>query len=770
MGALDNVRVIDFGHYVAGPVTGMLLADQGAEVIKVDPPGGPVFRSPANRTWNRGKKSICLDLKSPEDVAVARSLILEADVVIENFRPGVMSGFGLDADALRRENPGLIYASLPGFAPEDPRSGRPCWEGVVLAATDTFRPLADYRDMVQMLHRPLDRRQGTPAFTPEPVASMYAAFIASLCIATALHARAATGRGQRVQVPLFDAMLQAVGILALARLPFRPITRPIFSGFDHQYRCADGRWVHIVCTVPGHARRFLEAIHREDLIEAGMAEPGLAARPELNDRLTAVLTETFLTRTAGQWENLFVELGIPGSACHTTREWLAHPQATDSDLLLSLEDPELGTLIQPGLQVKLSETSGGVRGPAPLPDQHRREILAGLAASPSGAPRRPEGPAGEPSGFPLAGIRVLDLCIILAGPTCGRTLAELGAEVIKIDDPGRGDVVYHHDINRGKRSLLLDLKTPEGLDVFWDLVAGADVIVQNYRSGVVERLGIDYETVRRRKPDIVYVSLNAFGDTGPWERQPGYEEVAQALTGMQVRFGGEDRPILWPYGVINDYGTGFAGAYGAVLALLERQRTGRGQHVTSALARTACTLQSAWMQDYRGKVWDEPQGPGCLGFSPIQRLYECRDGWLYLGAKRPADVAAVLGVAEDGELESRIARWCRERPVDDAVRALNSDGCAAQELVWINDLASEAAVAARGLVVTREHGALGLMRTTGPAPWFSGSAVHAGSPAGVPGEDAPAVLAGAGRDDLAGLVEAGAIRLPERRGERGGTA
>ena len=770
MAALSGIRVIDFGQYVAGPAAGMLLADQGAEVIRIDPPGGPVFRTPANATWNRGKKSICLDLKSPADAAIARRLIRGADVLLENFRPGVMARLGLDPDALRRENPGLITVSMPGFSREDARAGMPGWEGIIMAATDVFRPLAAYRDMVQMLHRPPAERDGTPAFTAEPIASLYAALIASVCTATALLQRSATGQGQHIEVPLFDAMLQAVGIMALSRLPFVPMTGPVFSGFDHQYRCADGGWVHLVATVPRHAEQFLRAIGREDLIEKGLAERGLPARPELNALLIRTLTDVFSTRSAEEWEDLFLEEGIPGARCLSTREWLQHPQATQSDLLVEVDDPLLGPVRQPGLQVKLSETPGAISGPAPLPDQHRAEILA-LAGEAPGTDA-PPAVTGAEADYPLKGLRVLDLCIILAGPTCGRTLAELGADVIKIDDPNRGEVAYHHDINRGKRSILLDLKTPQGLAVFWELLETADVVVQNYRSGVVEKLGIDYESVRARKPDIVYASLNAFGDCGPWERQPGYEESAQAVTGMQVRFGGSEEPILWPYGVVNDYGTGFAGAYGVILALLMRRRTGRGQHVTSALARTACTLQSAHLQDYAGKVWDEPTGPNTLGFGPLQRLYACRDGWIFLGARSSGEVMAVLAAAgEDvdpdgsGEvLEAALERWCAGQTCEEAAARLNAPGIGAHTLTWLNDFASSPALQSRGLIVVREHDRLGLMRTTGPAPWFSSARVDAGRPAPLPGADAADILAELpSRPDLDALCQAGVVQLPRGR-------
>ena len=257
-----------------------------------------------------------------------------------------------------------------------------------------------------------------------------------------------------------------------------------------------------------------------------------------------------------------------------------------------------------------------------------------------------QAPNGTNIGLPLKGLKVIDLCIVLAGPTCGRTLAELGADVTKIDDPNRGEVVYHHDINRGKSSILLDLKRPEGLEVFWQLVENADVIVQNFRNDVVARLGIDYESVRQRKPDIIYASLNAYGDTGPMADQPGYEEAAQALTGMQVRFGGAEKPILWPFGVVNDYGTGYAGAFGVLMALGIRKQQGLGQEISSARARTACALQSAHLQDYEGKRWQEPSGQDAMGYGPSQRLYECRDGWIYVGARTAQDIADHIAILD----------------------------------------------------------------------------------------------------------------------------
>ena len=138
-GALEGIRVIDFGQYIAGPMAAMLLGDHSADVIRVDPPGGPRWNAPANATWNRNKRSIVLDLKKDADLETARQLIAGADVVIENFRPGVMDRLGVGAAAMTAANPRLIYCSLPGFGADDPRAQVKAWEGVVGAATGAYR-------------------------------------------------------------------------------------------------------------------------------------------------------------------------------------------------------------------------------------------------------------------------------------------------------------------------------------------------------------------------------------------------------------------------------------------------------------------------------------------------------------------------------------------------------------------------------------------------------------------------------------------------------
>ena len=233
--------------------------------------------------------------------------------------------------------------------------------------------------------------------------------------------------------------------------------------------------------------------------------------------------------------------------------------------------------------------------------------------------------------MPLSGIRVLDLCIILAGPTCGRTLAEYGAEVIKIDSWFRPPTDRQlHDVGRGKRSICLDITKPAGLETFYRLVDTADVVLGGFRKGVAERLGIGYEQLRERKPDIVYLAINAFGQDGRWANRPGYEQNAQAATGVQIRNGGRgEAPLHSPY-TFNDYGTGLMGAYAVMLALLKRRQTGKGQFVHTSLAQTGSTFSSPFLIDHEGYERDEVEGRQARRFDALNGLYETADGWLTL--------------------------------------------------------------------------------------------------------------------------------------------
>ncbi len=744
MALLDGVRVIDFGQYIAGPLAAMMLADQGADVVRIDPPGGPRFAHPANATWNRGKRSITLDLKTAAGFDAARAWIAASDVLIENFRLGAMDRLGLGAGAMLAAHPRLLYCSLPGFAADDPRASMPAWEGVVAAATATYRRSA------------YGTRGGPPVYTHEPVASSFAAFNAVTAIAAALHARDRDGAGQHIRAPLFDAMYQAIGFVGL-RIEKSGAGVHAVPAWDGQYRCADGRWLHIVGTTQARGERFVDALGLPRWRDDGMIDQErLLREPELNAELTRRLGALFATRSAAEWEDTLGAINFPAAACRTTNEWLAHDHARSSGIIARVDDPEGGAMLQPGRAVAVAGDASPIRP----------RSLAGAVAP---APARPARPAAgaAPRPAPLDGVRVLDLCIVLAGPVCARTLAEMGADVIKVDDPHRERNGYHLDINRGKRSIMLDLRTPAGRDVFWQLAGTADVVVQNFRNGVVERLGIGYEQVRARRPGIVYGSITAYGDEGPWASRGGYEETVQALTGMQVRFGGAEHPALLPFAV-NDYGTGLLAAYGIAAALWRRRATGEGAHVKTALARTAGMLQSWRMLSPGGDAIAEHGGQESRGASPFQRMYNASDGWFFLGGGADAArrIARVPGLEaapalDAAEVERLLEARFREMSVDEWVEALRDLGFGAHRVNRVSQAMADPVAVAHGLSLAREHDGHGPVRHNGPAQWFSSCATMPGRPTPRMGADAASVLADIGRAGaLDALIAAGAVRLP----------
>jgi crotonobetainyl-CoA:carnitine CoA-transferase CaiB-like acyl-CoA transferase len=753
-GVLQGIRVIDFGQYIAGPLAAMILADQGADVVRIDPPSGPKWDTPGNATWNRGKRSLLLDLKQDGDLEIAKKLIGSADVVIENFRPGVMDRLGLGSREMVETNSRLIYCSMPGFAADDPRAALPGWEGIIAAATGTYRPSENSPSME------------TPVYTAVPIASSYAAFLSSVSITMALLAREQSNLGQTIVVPLFDSMFTVMGgrVLTLNDKP-DTLQRGNALSWTRQYECEDGAWLQYH-SGNSNFREFIEAAGAS-WIETQFSD----AKQNSSDKSASLadyqghIRQLFKSRTSKEWEDLVANIGSEAAICRTTAEWMSHPHARQSGMIIEVLDKKLGNMLQPGINARLNSTPGAVRGPAPEQNAHKAELLAELDSLEK--PVNPDRPTSQSISSVLEGTKVLDLCIVLAGPTCGRTLAEFGSSVIKIDSPYRQRVSFHNEINRAKRSIVLDLKTEEGLSIFWKLLEDADVVVQNFRKDVAEKLGIGYEQVKARKPDIIYASLNTYGQEGPWALRPGHEQIAQAATGMQERYGGSGQPLTQPWAV-NDYGTGFMGAFAVGLALLHRNRTGEGQHVNTALAYTACTLQSTFMQDFNGKVWNEARGQDCLGTGPLNRAYKTDNGWMFLVARKSdldtiSKLLSLPGLERmgDRELELALVNALAKDSTEHWVGTMNSSGIAAHEIIFDpRVLLRDPWVIEHGLSVTRDHMELGSITTTGPAPRLSLTPLQIGRPAPKPGSDAQTILEHIGLgNQFQRLVEENIIRL-----------
>jgi crotonobetainyl-CoA:carnitine CoA-transferase CaiB-like acyl-CoA transferase len=736
-GALSGIRVIDFGQYIAGPLAAMMLGDQGADVIRVDPPGGPLWKHASDALYSRGKRRIMLDLKQPADLAIARRLIDSADVVIENFRPGVMERLGVGPKSMREHNPRLIYVSLPGFAEDDPRCQMEAWEGILDAATENCWPKSG--------EPPKDHDWTTPTYSAVTLASNFGAFLGALGSVMALIGRHRTGLGQRLEIPLFDAMFTQIGPRG-AYLESRGLRKVAVDSFGTHnrgagsYRCADGKYVQFDTSSARHLIWFARA--------AGITDwgPDLLDINRLRDqgknlKLIARLEELFLTRPAEEWETLGREAGAAIGLCRTPREWLATEHAHALGASVELDDPELGRMRMAGLPGGLSETPGAANEPRHRPDQDRAEILAEL----DNLPARPAASLGEPPDtLPLQGMRVLDLCLALAGPTCGRLLGEFGAEVIKINAPQSGGGRGY--LNRGKRSLLIDLANFEAQEVFWRLAEESDVILQNMSPGTLDRLGLGYPEARSRRPDIVYTSISCYGNQGPWSvNGRGWERQGQAVSGIMERTA-KKPAVLGPYNPV-DIGTGTLATFMTSLALYHRVTTGEGQEATASLAQTGTYQQTPYMLDFEGYVPAEPRGYLALGDGPENRFYRGQDGnWFFLAVsdKTRGRIPGITGLESTRGLEAQALEQAYEAafasaPAQQWVQCLRQAGVAAHELVDLRDLMQDEYVKVRGLSVTQETD-MGPASMPGLSIRSSGALMRLGFSAHPAGSDAQALL------------------------------
>ncbi|WBU57403.1 CaiB/BaiF CoA transferase family protein [Paracoccus sediminicola] len=247
--------------------------------------------------------------------------------------------------------------------------------------------------------------------------------------------------------------------------------------------------------------------------------------------------------------------------------------------------------------------------------------------------------------LPLEGIRVLDVCQVMAGPFCCMLLGDLGADVIKVEPPTgdqtrssmgfklKGDdSLGFLNLNRNKRSIALDLKSEEDRGIFMDLAATADVIVENYRPGVVKKLGIDYETVAARNPGIIYASISGFGQTGPWSQRPGFDLMAQAASGIMSITGHPEGPPAKSGGPLADIGCSMLTVYAILAAYIGRQKTGEGQFIDASLYEAGLSFAVWDICDYWG-TGNIPERIGTANrmAAPYQAV-RASDGHFVLGA------------------------------------------------------------------------------------------------------------------------------------------
>lgn len=639
MGILDGVRVLDLGWGWAGAVAGMFLADHGATVVRIEREGDPARRHPGGRVWLRGRKSVLLDLQTPEGQEAAKRLARQSDVLLAQAMPGELEGLGLGYDALAQENPRLIYCLITPWGEDGPYAHEPPHEHLVAARTGVYDQ-AGWRD--------------GPTFIPLPIPSVAAALLALQGIGAALRVRERTGRGQRVATSLFAGALAVQPGMINAQRPladrgFGVAARHPFGStpFYRIYECADGEYLHFGCLTPRLIQNAIRALGLQELIASnpkfgdGRNIPDWEAREELIQTVARIMKQ----RPFAEWAALFEREDVPYARSQWTEELLDDPQVRHLGLVATVDDPEVGPMEQMGMPIFFHGAPGAVRGPAPLPGQHSEEVLRALrdGGRANGEPTSGDGvettalPAQasvDGSGPPFADVRILDLSQVIAGPYGPAVLTDLGAQVVKVEPAGgenfRNLGGGYLGLNRGKRGIAVDLQRPEGREVAHRLARWADVVVENYRPGVMQRLGVDYATLARLNPRLIYVSVTAFGSTGPYAHRPGVDPLLQAMTGTERTVGGEHNPPVFLRIAVSDYIAALLNAAAISLALYHRERTGQGQYVETSLMQAGILVNSEAFTRYAGRPKRRLPDKGQHGFHALDRMYRTEDGWLFL--------------------------------------------------------------------------------------------------------------------------------------------
>jgi crotonobetainyl-CoA:carnitine CoA-transferase CaiB-like acyl-CoA transferase len=679
---LRDLKVVEIGQYVAAPLAATIYADLGAEVTKVERPGGDPLRADPARyaAWNRGKRVVELDLRRDDGRDRLFALLDDADLVLQNLRPGALERLGLGVAVLRSGRRGLVTCSITAWGSEGPDRDEPGWEPLVHARAGAQQGLFTGDD---------------PIWLPFPMASVAAALLAVLGSGAALVRRTSTGYGQHVETSLLDGLLFLNAAAIFHREGHRPlVVRQTRSPILRVYETADERAVMV--NLSGTAR------WRELCRLLGVADGGLDyATPEglskLQDRewsrtMLAEFVAAFGSRTADEWEEALRAQPAAVAKCNTLAEWLKHEQARVERLVEEREAAELGRVPLVGPPVRISAVEGGRR-----------------------AGRRHGGEHGA-----LGGHRIVDLSNFWAGPLAARLLAELGAEVVKVEPPG-GEGSFqlmpvlpniYVDGNRSKRGVVLDLKTEVDRTRLLDLVAASDVVVENAMAGAWERLGLDEGFLRKANSDLVYARVKGFGLTGPLAMRPSFDYVIQAATGMEMSQGGGHRPVPVNF-TANDYGTGLLLAAGIVLALLGRARGVAVAGVDASLALMSTLFQSEDVADLGAtgavpdRVGDARRGP-----SVWCRLYEAKDGWITLCCVTDADragLARALGLVDDvaGLDVPTVGAAVASFRVDDVLARLRAERVPAAPSLHPSAVPDDRQVVARVLLRHFRHPAAG---------------------------------------------------------------
>jgi crotonobetainyl-CoA:carnitine CoA-transferase CaiB-like acyl-CoA transferase len=761
-GALSHLRVIELGDIPASYAT-RWLADLGADVIKVEPPGGdanrlvPPFAGNAEHPErsltfihaNTNKRSLVLDLNHDSDREIFAKLLASANLFVEATPLGYLEKFGFDDQRFKEEFSHLVIVSLTPFGRTGPYRH---YKGsdAIANATGGF------------LFGQGDNTKGQCTAPSHLAYQMAGGVAAMLALAGIRHARE-TAAGQRIDISLQEALTFA-NSSSIARysrenrLERRPGAKAYGGAGTNIYRCKDGRYVHFTTNMPHMWKEFAQN-WMSDKSLAGPEWENPRYRDEHSEEVAKGFAKFIGQFNADDFANQAQSRHLAAAPLNTIGQFVDCEQNRVRQWLQEIDHPVIGKYKAPGAPMRLSLTPMRVRRSAPLLDQHRREILAELENLQASL-RKTHGES-ESRRPMLAGLRMADLTQQYAGPLGTELLAYYGMEVIKIETGTIASkeraAAVHACMNRAKLGCTLNLRNADGKELFKQLVAKSDVVVDNFSSGVLERLGFSYEVLQQINPGIVQAVMPGWGLTGPLKSWVAWGWQLLAYTGNMRLWGYPDSPmetrckIAWP-----DRVGSVTMALGVLAALEYQARTGKGQFIEAGMLEAQGSMMGPAILDYtiNGNEWDAMGYREILGepYAPYG-CYPCRgdDNWIIIacaGDEEWQSMVKIIGKSswaaepkfnlESGrqeyrdELDRKLSQWTCKYTAKQVFRLLQEAGVAAGIPSSGEDLFHDIHLRARGHIVETEaqpwgkithHGVPGIPSLSSasaarPAPWI----------------------------------------------------
>jgi crotonobetainyl-CoA:carnitine CoA-transferase CaiB-like acyl-CoA transferase len=782
-GALDGVRVLDVAEPL-GAFVSRILGDLGADVIKIEPPGGdpgrdlsPFVTQGSERLSlpfvraNVNKRSIILDLEQREDQEQFRVLADQSDVVVSTEGMAAWAARGIDLERLSALYPRLIWLSFSTFG--------------------LTGPYRDYlgNNIVAEAMGGLSYIQGDDAKPPTVSPCEQGVYLASVQAVfgalMALWERRSSGQGQLVETSVQDVLANLYFLLVnyglWSDIPYRIGARN-FMPPNGYYPCKDGH-VFIATLMAGLWDKLVDCVGDPRLKDPALQDAGY--RNEHPEQVDPMLRAFTARHERWPLTKALQAHGVPAAPWSTVADVAANEHLNERGFFIDFEQPPVGKLRSSGPLFRAGASPLRIRRPAPRLGEHQQDVLTESRSRPQAKFSPPV--TAMPRGLPLVGIRVLDLSRAWAGPYGTRYLADFGADVIKVEsakfsDPREPGDPSYGEVNRNKRPITLNFQTSEGRELLKRLVAISDVVVENFSPRVMAKYELDYDHLCAVRPDLIMVSLPGYGSFGPHRNFVSFGGPLMAYTGMSLLWGYPDSPpdarvkIAQP-----DYISSTTQAMAITAALHHRARTGQGQYIEIAQVETAvATLELAYLDYFANGTVAEPRGNRDPNAVP-QGCYPClgNEAWCVISCTTDAQWQALVALMEDEALandpdfKTAEGRWARHDELDDRIsawskawtpyqlmRELQAVGVPAGMVQTAEDLWRDPHLRARHYTVMMEHPDLGMVEHPGMTVKLHATPGQIQRPVGRLGEANEAVfrgLLGLSLDQISRLVEAGVI-------------